>query len=102
MGLLPNPKRAAQNKIAEVKGKAKEATVGKVQKALAAPIAGIATATCCHCHITLPKIKMRKVGFSNNNWSCRNNKKCADRKGWMHQHSRRGKSVEYPSWLTDD
>ena len=103
MGLLPNPKRAAQAKAAEVKGKARAATIGKVENAVSAvaSIPGMG-ATCEHCHATMPKIKMKKYGIGNNKWCCKNAKACRNRQGWMMKHRRNAKHVDYPAEFMGD
>lgn len=103
MGLFPNPKKAAQAKVTEVRGKARAATVGKVENAVStvANIPGLG-ATCEHCHATLPKIKLKKYGIGNNKWTCRNHKACQNRIGWAHKYKRWAKRVDYPAGLMDD
>lgn len=103
MGLLPNLKKAAQDKAAEVKGRARAATIGKVENAVSAvsSVPGLG-ATCEHCHVTLPKIKMKKYGLGNNKWTCKNNKACRNRKGWAMEHRRWAKHVDYPAEFLGD
>lgn len=98
-----NPKKAAQDKVAEVKGNVRAKTIGKVEKAVGvvSSVPGVG-ATCKHCHATMPKLKMRKVGFDNNQWSCRNNKACQNRKGWAMEHRRWAKHVDYPASMLED
>lgn len=99
---MRTPKRAAQDKVDELKARAKDAAVGRAKRAVSAPVTGIVMADCEHCHGRLPKIKMKKYGLGNNKWTCRNHKKCQNRIGWAHKYKRWARHVDYPAGLMDD
>lgn len=103
MGLLPNPKKAAQAKAAEIKGNVRAKTIGRVENVVSAvsSVPGMG-ATCQHCKVTLPKIKMKTYGIGNNKWACKNAKKCRARQGWMLKHKRNAKHVDFPPEFMGD
>ena len=99
---MRTPRQVAADKASELKGRAKDATVGRVQRAVTAPVTGIVMADCEHCHGRLPKIKLKKFGIGNNRWTCKNARACRNRKGWAVTHKRWAKHVDYPEGLMDD
>ena len=102
MGFL-NPKKAALAKAAEVKGNVRARTFGRVENVVSA-VSGIPGmgATCEHCKVTLPRVKMKTFGLGNNRWTCKNAKRCRARQGWMMTHRRNAKHVDYPAEFLGD
>lgn len=72
------------------------------KRLLSSPLLGPLTATCEHCKITLPKLKMKTYGLGNNKWTCKNARLCRDRKGWMMTHKRNARHVDYPPEFLGD